>query len=327
LPLALWRDEASQILKNILDCPEIKPCSDKAEPSRKSPAWDDSKVSDHHAIIPTREATPEKIASLPPREAQVFSLIARSFVMQFLPDHVFLARKAVVGVGSHRFAATGRSVLEAGWTMLRRGAQDAQEEGEDSSTGNVLPAMANGDPVQILDGTVDALKTEPPPAYTDGTLIRAMAKVHTLVKDPELKKRLRETDGIGTEATRAEIIETLLKRGFLKRQGKTTLLSTELGRAVVDAVPNDLADPGMTALWEGQLRRIEEGGLSDQDFLRALQASIAKRVEAAKTGDGAVIGVRIPHNTRTLDGSSSRKSFGHSGTSFGKSFSGNFKRR
>jgi len=327
LPLALWRDEAPQILRNILDCSEFKTCSDKAEPSRKSPAWDDTKVSDHHAIVPTREATPERIASLPPREAQVFSLIAKSFVMQFLPDHVFLARKAVVGVGSQRFSATGRSVLEAGWTILKRGTEESQEEGEDASTVKTLPEMANGDPVQVLDGVVDSLKTEPPPAYTDGTLIRAMAKVHVHVKDSELKKRLRETDGIGTEATRAEIIETLLKRGFLKRQGKMTLLSTELGRGVVDAVPNDLSDPGLTALWEGQLRRIEEGGLSDQDFLRALQASIAKRVQAAKAGNGTVMGVRIPSDVQSRDGNSSKNSFGRSGKSFGKAFPGKFKRR
>jgi DNA topoisomerase-3 len=129
---------------------------------------------------------------------------------------------------------------------------------------------------------VEALRTEPPPPFTDGTLIKAMVTVHAHVKDPELKKRLRETDGIGTEATRAEIIETLLTRGFLTRQGRTTLVSTELGRSVVDAVPGHLSDPGMTALWEGQLRRIEEGALSDADFLRLLQESITKRIEACR---------------------------------------------
>jgi DNA topoisomerase-3 len=281
LPKAIWEDEASTILEALLRCPEFLKVAGQAQASRQSPAWNDKKVSDHHAIIPTREATPDRIASLPPREAKVFSLIARSFVEQFLPEFVFLSRKAVVGLGGHRFLASGRLVLEPGWMALR-GGDDASEDAEEAGGDSALPEMRKGDAVTPLDGAVEALRTEPPPPFTDGTLIKAMVTVHAHVKDPELKKRLRETDGIGTEATRAEIIETLLTRGFLTRQGRTTLVSTELGRSVVDAVPGHLSDPGMTALWEGQLRRIEEGALSDADFLRLLQESITKRIEACR---------------------------------------------
>ena len=280
LPEAIWKGEASEVLGALLLCPDFAGVASQALASRRSPAWNDAKVSDHHAIIPTREATPDRIGALPPKEARVFSLIARGFVEQFLPEFVFLSRKAIVGLGEHRFLASGRVVLEQGWMALRRGDEDREEseEAEESS----LPEMRKGDAATPLDGRVDALRTEPPPPFTDGTLIKAMVNVHAHVKDPELRKRLRETDGIGTEATRAEIIETLLKRGFLSRQGRTTLLSTELGRSVVDAVPAHLSDPGMTALWEGQLRRIEEGTLSDEDFLRLLQESIRKRIESSR---------------------------------------------
>lgn len=301
LPTALHRDEAPTIIGNLLGCQEWRQVGRMADKGRKTAAWNDAKVSDHHAIIPTREATPERISALPPREAQVFRLIARSFLEQFLPDHVYLARKADVALGGEVFAASGRHVLEVGWRSLRGDARSEEDEEEGRES---LPSMVKGDPVQPLDGTVEALRTEPPPAFTDGTLIKAMTSVHAYVTDPELKKRLREADGIGTEATRAEIIETLLRRNFLTRQGKTTLLSTPLGRSVVDAIPKDLCDPGMTALWEGHLRRIEEGNLSEGDFIRALQASIAKRVEASR-------GTRIEVMSVGTDEKGKGSTFGH----------------
>lgn len=271
LPTALYRDEAPSILANLTAIDEWRHAARLVDKERKSLAWNDSKVSDHHAIIPTREATPERIASLPPREAQVFRLIARSFLEQFLPDHVYLARKADVALAGEIFAAAGRQVIEPGWRALRGDARPEAEDGQaDEEALGTLPSMGKGDPVQPVDGTVEALRTQPPPAFTDGTLIKAMTSVHAYVRDPELKRRLREADGIGTEATRAEIIETLLKRSFLSRQGKTTLVSTPLGRSVVDAIPRDLCDPGMTALWEGHLRRIEEGGAVGKELLGCL---------------------------------------------------------
>jgi DNA topoisomerase-3 len=307
LPKAIWENEASTILGALLQCPEFSKVSGQAHASRQSPAWNDKKVSDHHAIIPTREATPDRIASLPAREAKVFSLIARSFVEQFLPEFVFLARKAVVGLGEYRFLASGRVVLEPGWMALRGG--EASEDADEAGLEGSLPEMRQGDPATPLDGKVEALRTEPPPPFTDGTLIKAMVNVHAHVKEPELKKRLRETDGIGTEATRAEIIETLLKRGFLARQGRTTLISTELGRSVVDAVPAHLSDPGMTALWEGQLRRIEEGALSDADFLRLLQESIMKRVEACRNEKITLAGAKQSSSTSSKISSSNKTYF------------------
>jgi len=298
LPRSLLRDEARGILSSLLRLRDFQGMAALIRAERVSAAWDDTKVGDHHAIIPTRAATPERVAALPEREARVFRLIARSFIAQFLPDGVRLLRTARIVRGDDGFAASGEQILEPGWTVLHRGEREAEGE-EAGEEAGIVPPMTRGDVVRPLAGVVDALRTAPPPAHTDGTLIAAMTRAHLQVRDPELRRRLREVDGIGTEATRAEVIETLLRRGLVERRGRTAMVSTARGRRLLELLPADLADPGLTALWEGQLRRIEEGTLSDQAFLAALEESIRRRVEALRTS--------VPAPSRPLPARSPRR--------------------
>lgn len=281
LPLSILKDEAPQIIKALQGTAELGEAARAANMQIKSPAWNDSKVSDHHGIIPTTEFSPAKLAAMSPRERDVFLMIARSFVAQFYPDRRWDAQSAMVSCEGERFKANGTILKDAGWSVLF-GADDKDDDDEEDA--NALPIMGKGDPVKVQGGRIDSKRTQPPKRFTDGTLIEAMKQVHRFVKDPEVKKKLKETSGIGTEATRAAIIETLLdaKRGFLKRE-KKFLISTNTGRDVVDSVPDDVSDPGLTALWEDALGKVESGSVSLDQFMEVQAASLRKRIETAKT--------------------------------------------
>lgn len=281
LPVSILKDEAPQIIKTLQGTSELGEAARGANMAIKSPAWNDAKVSDHHGIIPTTEFTPAKLADMSPRERDVFLMIARSFVAQFYPDRRWDAQSAMVSCEGERFKANGTVLKDAGWSVLY-GAEDKDDDDEEDAKS--LPSMAKSDPVKVEGGRIDSKRTQPPKRFTDGTLIDAMKQVHRFVKDPEIKKKLKETSGIGTEATRAAIIETLLdaKRGFLKRE-KKFLISTNTGRDVVDSVPEDVADPGLTALWEDALGKVEAGSVSSDQFMEVQAASLRKRIETAKT--------------------------------------------
>lgn len=147
----------------------------------------------------------------------------------------------------------------------------------------VLPELEAGHAVRCLDAQIEDKMTRPPERFTEGTLIQAMAGIAKFIEDEQAKKILRETTGLGTEATRAGIIETLKQRGFLTPQGKH-LVSTELGRQFIDAIPAEVKDPVLTAKWEQALANIEMRQIDKDRFLASLQSWVVHMVEAAKSG-------------------------------------------
>ena len=173
---------------------------------------------------------------------------------------------------------------------------------EDETEAQTLPLMRVGDSVEWVSGTIDHRVTKPPSRFTDGTLIAAMSSVHKLVTDPKIKARLKETSGLGTEATRANIIETLLKREFIERKGKQ-VISTERGRLLVAALPEVLTDPGITGLWEDALSEVAAGTRTLQDFEERQRAFVTKRVEAAKAGAA----LALPASAKPVQASSTKK--------------------
>lgn len=273
LPAAILSDEAPAILSALAGAPAYA-CASQADKSLKSSAWNDSKVSDHHGIIPTSEVSPAKLANLSETERNVFDLIARSFIGQFFPAYEYQSVSASIDCVGQAFEASGTTVTAPGWKSVFSDA-----EVEDNAS---LPVLAVGDTVTVTAGEVVSKRTTPPPAFTDGSLISAMASVHRFVTDPNIKKRLKESSGIGTEATRADCIETLLKRRFVERKGKNGLQSTTLGKSLIAALPNGLTDPGVTALWEDQLAAIERGEVTAEAFLAQQSQSIAGHIEKAR---------------------------------------------
>lgn len=294
LPAAILTDEAPGIVKNLKGVDDLADASENANLKLKSAAWNDAKVSDHHAIIPTAEATPGKISQLSGVERKVFMLIACTFLAQFYPGMRYKSVSATVEVEKERFKANGKELVDIGWKKVFGAEGPEEDEAPDAEDETTIPKMTSKDPVTAEAGRVDAKRTTPPPRFNDGTLIAAMSQIHKFVPNPEIKKRLRENDGLGTEATRAATIEILVseRRKYLVRQGKKNIVSTKLGRSIIQSLPAEITDPGLTALWEGYLDRVASGELPPEQFMDAQVKQLRKRVDAAKGGRFEVKGAQ-----------------------------------
>ena len=240
-----------------------------ADPSRRHRAWNSKKVSAHHAIIPTGQPLP---AGIDPDARRVYELIRESYIRLFMGPETFEQREAIFGAPhggaphpGERFKASAKIVEEKGWTAL--GADD-EDEKEGGGAPQGLPVLKEGQVLRCASAEVVAKRTEPPKRYTDGTLIEAMKGIHKFVTDPKLKARLKETSGIGTEATRSSVIKGLEQREYIE-QKKGVLFATERGCTLVDglrAMRVPLVDPGYTALQEDALAEIESGQRTFEDF-------------------------------------------------------------
>ena len=270
--------EAEQVLAALAQSdPELKPWIERADTTLKSRAWNDAKIKAHHAIIPTALAC--SMARMNSDEQRIYDLVRRRYLAQFYPAHEFDRTEVQLRAGEgDRLRATGKRIVIPGWRELFGADTDDAEE-------QALPALAGGDPCQIRGWGIEAKKTQPPAHYTEGTLIAAMKHVSRLVEDPRLQKRLKETAGIGTEATRAGIIETLLQRGFVQTR-KKHLIATDTGCALIDALPAPVTDPGTTALWEQALEDIAEGRRDPEEFLKQQADWVGVLVARAQAGAG-----------------------------------------
>ncbi|RSD31921.1 DNA topoisomerase III [Vibrio pectenicida] len=242
--------------------------------SLKSKAWNDKKVDAHHAIIPTPKKA--SVNALSANEMKVYQQIARQYLMQFYPAAVYAEAKLVFDIAGGNFVAKGRQLVSAGWKALL-GKIDEQETGVDA-----VPPLPQGSVLTCREGEIKDRKTEPPKYFTEASLLQAMTGIARFVADKELKKILRETDGLGTEATRAGILDTLFKRQLLKRQGKT-IVSSPAGRGLVHALPAESTYPDMTAHWEHQLQGMAERNQAYQPFMSALQGQIDGLMQQIKS--------------------------------------------
>ena len=227
---------------------------------QRNRCWNDKKVEAHHAIIPTAKNRP---VNLTQEERNIYSLIARQYLMQFCPDAEYSKSKITLNIAGGTFIAQARNLQTAGWKELL-GKEDDTENQEP-----LLPIVKKGQILYCERGEVISKKTQPPKPFTDATLLSAMTGIARFVQDKELKKILRETDGLGTEATRAGIIELLFKRGFLTKKGRN-IHSTETGRILIQALPDIATQPDMTAHWESQLTDISQKQATYQQFMHNL---------------------------------------------------------
>ncbi|QQF76639.1 DNA topoisomerase III [Histophilus somni] len=226
----------------------------------KNRCWNDKKVEAHHAIIPTAK---RQTVHLNQNEQQIYNLIARQYLMQFCQEAEYRKSKITLNIAGGTFIAQARNLQIAGWKQLW-GKEDEDEQQEP-----LLPIVKKGDELFCEKGDVISKKTQPPKPFTDATLLSAMTGIARFVQNKELKKILRETDGLGTEATRAGIIELLFKRGFIYKKGRN-IHSTETGRTLIQALPEIATQPDMTAHWEAQLDSISRRQGSYQQFMQTL---------------------------------------------------------
>ena len=266
LPTNQWTDRQT-ILGHLAQAPApLGPMVEGADASRKSRAWNDEKITAHHAIIPTTVPCP--LASLSPVQRDVYILIARAYIAQFYPAYVYEQTKIEVTAADEIFTASGRVECDAGWRVLYRQEKQEPVDGEEE-TESVFPPLAKGDTVQYRELKTDEKMTKPPTRFTASTLLEAMKGIHRYVRDERLKQQLRAVAGIGTEATRATIIAELTARKLMTAKGKKKYLyPTETAYLLIDALPAALTYPDETAKWEERLSLIGTGEDTLAAFLR-----------------------------------------------------------
>ncbi|ECK3229566.1 DNA topoisomerase III [Salmonella enterica] len=286
LPVSM-REEVRAVLAALMQTdPSLKshPALAQLDTSLVSRIWNDKKITAHHGIIPTKQAG--DLSRLSSDERNVYQLIRQHYLAQFLPLMEVDATEATFNISGQLFRTTGNVVVVAGWKALftepSRTAQIPADGNEDKEGVSRLPPLQAGQTCRIQGAEEKRLQTKPPVPYNDGTLIAAMTNAASFVTDAALKKVLKENAGIGTEATRAGIIDTLVKRGFLVRE-KKALHSTPTGRDLISALPSALTSPGLTALWEQLLDEVAAGRVSLEDFMAKQNAWVVQLVSQGKS--------------------------------------------
>lgn len=268
-------DERFAVTQSIASTAEALAVAVKtADLSLQSKAWNDAKVGAHHAIIPTSRALAATRLSL--EEQKVYGLIARQYLMQFYPPFAYAEHQIDVEVEGGLFVSRQKSVIAEGWKTLLSATQNKDQDEGFSSQG--LPNLSVGDLVDCTHARLDEKQTSPPKHFTDATLLAAMTGIARFVSDAQIKKVLRDTDGLGTEATRAGIIELLFKRQFLTRKGKE-IHATTIGRQLVASLPVRMVTPDMTAHWESQLEAISEKQLRYGEFMQPLTLGVKQLID------------------------------------------------
>ena len=261
------------ILKGLRDYAAFTTPLDGTTLLKSKKVFDNSKVTDHHAIIPTGQY-PQNLTDM---ERRVFDLIARRFIAVFYPDCKFATTTVLGAVEEIEFKTTGKQILEPGWRVIfgTSGTQ-SQEEKDPGEEENVLPAFVKGESGPHVPDLYEKW-TQPPRPYTEATLLRAMETAGKLVDNDELRDVLKE-NGIGRPSTRAAIIETLFKRNYIRKE-KKNLIATPTGVELIQIIHEELLKSAeLTGIWEKKLREIEKKTYNAAQFLEELKQMVSEVV-------------------------------------------------
>ena len=251
---------------------------------------DSSKVSDHHAIIPTMELAKTDPAALPESERNILTLAGARLIFAAAEPHIFEAVTAVFSCAGTEFTARGKTVLAGGWKELERryrATLKGKPDPEDMEEENTLPELSEGQSFERPTAKVTEHFTTPPKPHNEATLLSAMERAGNGDTDPDAERR-----GLGTPATRAAVIEKLVKSGFAERKGKQ-LIPTQNGAALVSVLPDMLTSPQLTAEWENNLTQIAKGAADAGEFMQRIEAmarELVKENTAADKGKAAFTG-------------------------------------
>ncbi len=243
-----------------------------ADVALKSKAWNSSKVGAHHAIIPTEKSVDR--VQLSQDETKVYQLIVRQYLAQFYPAYLYLQTKVTLNIEGGKFVADARQEQQLGWKQLFKSSDKSER------TSKTLPPLTKGQVTHCVQGEMMAKITQPPKHFTDATLLSSMTGIAKYVTCSDIKKVLKETDGLGTEATRAGIIELLFKRKFLIKKGKN-IHATEIGKTLINTLPKSTTLPDMTAHWESVLNAISDSQASYASFMSPLEGTVQNLVREA----------------------------------------------
>jgi len=282
LPQAHFK-QSKQVIAAISNNTDFKNLCDNTDTNIKSKAWNDAKTGAHHGIIPTEnKVRSERLSQI---EQQVYRLIAQQYLCQFYKPWVYSDGRIDLNIAGGLFVCKARHTIDDGWKSVYlvgkvsdrkiTGAKTTMDEPVE-----MLPKLEVGQSLLCDYGELLEKQTKAPKPYTDATLLAAMTGISRYVSDPEIKKVLKETDGLGTEATRASIIELLFKRQFLQRQGKQ-IRATASGKGVINSLPESMTLPDMTAQWESMLDKISHREHNYADFMSPLQQTITSLIHNA----------------------------------------------
>lgn len=264
-----YRDTAREVIKRKLQTKFIV---------------NDAKVTDHHAIIPTEE-TPDFI-SMSGEEQNIYGLVVKRFLEVLSPPAEYEEVKLTLTAGGEDFYASGKIMLSEGW--MSQGGSGEEDEEDETESNSALPPVRQGEVLKILEAKAAARKTAPPARYTEATLLTAMEHPSGQVDSSALKKVLQETSGLGTPATRADIIEKLFSTFYIERRGKE-LVPTSKGIQLIGIVPADLRSAELTAKWEQQLNLISCGKADDRGFVSDMAEYASKLLSSVKSSEAAYV--------------------------------------
>lgn len=246
---------------------------DKAvDPGKR--VYDDAKLTDHHAIIPTGR----RPGALTADEQKLYEMVARQLIAAFYPDMEYDAMSAVTGVGEHKFLSRGRAVIAQGWQAANPPLRSKPKKGEEEQA---LPQLQKGQRVPVKSAKAVAKKTTPPSPYTENTLLAAMENAGKFVENEELRRQMKER-GLGTPATRAAIIERLIAVDYVRRE-KKALIPTDKGIRLIAVAPEQLSSPETTGRWEKGLSDIAAGKMDPNRFMQSIRRYCAFLCQYAVT--------------------------------------------
>jgi len=272
LPTEHLKEKQNVITAIANNCNALSSASKNTDLHLKSKAWNNGKVDAHHAIIPTTKKS--KMSSLTKPELQIYQLVATQYLCQFYSKYEYAERTVTLTIEGGHFIAKEKQTITLGWKALF--SHDSKDDNNKTTTS--IPPLSKKDNLQCIKGEVLEKQTQAPKHHTDATLLSAMTGIARFVKDPNVRKILRDTDGLGTEATRANIIELLVKRQFIYRQGKL-VKAAEAGTALINYLPESASLPDMTAQWEAELNDISCKKASYHSFISPLTIKLKELVD------------------------------------------------
>ena len=269
--------DVKEILGHLKELPnkEFAELVGKADVTIRSKAWNDKKISAHHAIIPTRvKADFAKLTSI---EQNLYLMVSQAYLAQFYPVHEYKTTMVIISFADEKFIGKGKLVTKLGWEEIYKNVVKSETEEAES----ILPPVKENESVKYVSGKVTEKTTKPPARFTPSTLLQAMKEIYRYVKNAALKTELKECSGIGTEATRAGIIEKLQDSGFLKLKGKF-FEPTEKARMAVKILPEEMIYPDTTAICEKELEEVATGKARYEKFYQSQLKGLSLLLDKAR---------------------------------------------
>ena len=287
-------EDAQRVFDVITKLSSVK-VPEAVDKGRTTPVFNSKKVEEHHAIIPSASCKISK--QLEGNEALIFELIARRYISFFMPDFEFLQVNINADIDGELFTASGRQVLNDGWKALEADSHDKDDENDNDEDNNSAPLPETSQGENGSYNKINSLekKTKAPARFSEATLLKAMNEVYRYVLNAEIKKILKETDGIGTAATQAGIIQELIDGGMLIKKGKN-LISSTAARNLIHALPENITLPDLTAIWETYFRKVKASQMSIDEVINYIQDTIRDIIASAQ-----------PITVQSLDNGTSKK--------------------